>query len=94
VAVEFDVDVFQDRRVGAGDGRDLAAAVDRDRRVFVLGQAGRGEAAVGGQDQVADPDLLGFGGTGEEERDEAQQRCGQEPVPPKVVDQEFNRCPS
>ena len=56
VAVEFDRDRLDDRRRVAGDGLDLAAAVDRDRRVFVFGELRGPEAAFADDEQVAGAD--------------------------------------
>ena len=52
VAVEFDVDRFEHRRQPSGDRRHPAAAVQGDRGVFVAGQRGRREAAVGVDEDV------------------------------------------
>ena len=51
--VEFERERVEDRRQLAGDGREFAAAVDDDRRVFVLRQRLRREAPVGVEHQVA-----------------------------------------
>jgi hypothetical protein len=77
VAVEVDRQRFQHRRQRAGDRRDLAAAVDRDRGVFVAWQRGRGEAAFGVDDELADLQTQRLGAAGSDEQRQSQRRRDQ-----------------
>jgi hypothetical protein len=65
VAVEEEGQFFEDRRQFAGGGRDRAAAVQRDRRVFVARQRLRREASFGFDDEVAGLQVECLGDRGE-----------------------------